>query len=792
MKRFRGSTVRKTAAFALTAALIGAYGVYLPAAETNAAAADAAAMVLNDGVVYTVEGEDWDKTPMQSVAVGSDGRILYVGDDAGAEAYVTEETKVIDLNGKVVLPAFGDSHVHPPGTALTEMYNIYLYESITKEQVLADIKEYIDAHPDLDAYWGSGFTMGIGGAEAEGKGPKKEWLDEICSDKPVILTSNDGHSRWLNSKALEMNNITKDTVHPTGTVQKGQDGELWGTLTDASSLIGMEQTFQDSQHIAGLKKYQQSMHQWGYTFGNMILPSPEYGLLMKQLEEDGEWKMHANVATRIAPTSEFEQDLKTFLDLREALKDTEYVHATTVKFFEDGVVEGMTAYLSEPYDKAAGLAEGFVSVPLWDVEDLKEYFTTLIKNDIQVHVHSIGDQATTEVVDALVYAQEQNPGVDKRNTITHLQVVKDSDKARMGKAGIIASTQPYWHLKEPEWYEFVDSVALGEARAYKEYPVKSFIDNGALVTFSGDYPVSPINNPFWAIEAAVTRNLNNADYYGVDDITSIDDPTWLLNPAERISVKQAIEAYTVNVAYQLFSEDVFGSIKAGKRADLIIVDQDILKANPIDIDKTEVLATIFSGEFVYEADAFDTSAAAADADFADIVGHWAEDDIRSMLDKGLFSGAGEGVFSPDSPMTRGMLVTVLGRLYGADLSGFSASPFSDVPAGQYYAPYVEWAKENGIVNGVGDDLFAPNGEISRQDLATIITRYSEFAGKSFAVTMQFTTFADEGDIAAYAKNAIQTLYNAGIINGVGENRIDPKGQATRAQVAAILNRFIDK
>jgi predicted amidohydrolase YtcJ len=123
--------------------------------------------------------------------------------------------------------------------------------------------------------------------------------------------------------------------------------------------------------------------------------------------------------------------------------------------------------------------------------------------------------------------------------------------------------------------------------------------NGAILTASGDHPVSPIDNPFWAIEADVTRNLNNPDYYGIDDIVDINDPTWLLNPAERVSVADMVKAYTVNGAYELYREKSIGTLESGKYADMIVVDQDIFKANVLDIDKTQVLTTIFNGDVVY-------------------------------------------------------------------------------------------------------------------------------------------------------------------------------------------------
>jgi len=215
---------------------------------------------------------------------------------------------------------------------------------------------------------------------------------------------------------------------------------------------------------------------------------------------------------------------------------------------------------------------------------------------MRIHVHYIGDATTRDVIDGMIYAQKEVPDFEARNVITHFQVVRDEDKARMGENKIIGSTQPYWHFKEPEWYDVVDELALGEERASKEYPVKSLMDNGVMMTFSGDHPVSPINNPMWAMEVAVTRNLENADYYGVEDITDINNPKWLLNPDERITIKQAIEAYTINCAYQLFREDEIESLEAGKSADFVVLEDNILTIDPLKLDSVAVNATVIDGK----------------------------------------------------------------------------------------------------------------------------------------------------------------------------------------------------
>lgn len=548
--------------------------------------------ILENGTVYTIDG---DNTVAEAIAV-KDGKILYVGDKAGASAYKGSTTQVVDLKGNIVLPGFIDGHVHAPGTALTELYDIYLYDTLTKDTTLARIKEFIDANPDLDVYWGSGYSVGI---SDDPKGPKKEWLDEICADKPIILTSNDGHNKWLNSKALEMNGITKDTPNPLGgLVHKDPvTGELWGNLTDASSLITMTQTYTPEQEAEALKYFQEQMNGWGYTSIMSIAPIDVDPARYKELEEKGELTLRVNLSREINNDDPFDKQLQALKDMRNKY-DSDLIDVTAAKYFADGVVEGTTAYLLEPYAPEAGQDPDYVGEFYWDPDDLDRYFDQTMKAGFQIHVHSIGDASTRLVLDSLEYAQAKNPSIKARNAITHLQLVDDADKPRFGKLGVIGVMQPYWHFKEPEWYEYVDGLVLGEERAWKEYPAKSLLDNGAILTSSGDHPVTPINNPFWAIEVSVTRNLENAEYYGIDDITDIDDPTWILNPEERLTVLDIVKAYTINGAYQLYRENDIGSLEPGKYADMIVIDRDIFKINPLDIDKTQVLTTIFSGKVV--------------------------------------------------------------------------------------------------------------------------------------------------------------------------------------------------
>jgi hypothetical protein len=315
--------------------------------------------------------------------------------------------------------------------------------------------------------------------------------------------------------------------------------------------------------------------------------------------ESGALALRMNLAGGLMePGMNLDEVMSEVKTWREALDTTELLRVSSIKYFADGVVEGLTAYLLEPYDMAAGLAPDFRGEFKWDTDILKEYFSTTIAEGFQIFVHTIGDAAVNTTLDILDYAQKQHPNTNTRNVLSHLQLVNDDDKIRMGQLNIIGNTQPFWHVKAPNWFEYMELVALGEIRAETTYPVRSLIDAGVMMTFSSDYPVTADNNPFYAIEASITRNLYHGGF-GVDDITDIDDPKWLLNPNERINVKEAIEAFTINGAYQLFREDEIGSITIGKRADLIIIDRDIFEINPLEISDIKLLGTIFNGRFVH-------------------------------------------------------------------------------------------------------------------------------------------------------------------------------------------------
>lgn len=545
---------------------------------------------LYNGKVYTVDGSDWDKSYETAIAYDSEGLILAVGD----EALSYEDAEKIDLQGKTVMPGFIDSHVHAPGTAFMEMFQIDLNDIHTKEETLDIIRTFIESNPDMDKYFGAGFDMAI--VTEDGDTPCAAWLDDICADKPIVIGSYDMHSRWLNTKAMEVCGITEDSSVKFGHIHRYEDGSLKGVFTDCKELPILEPSYTEPQQLEAIKAFMARMNSWGYTSIMSIAPIMQFNpLRYMDLEKTGDLTMRINCAQMILP-EDVEGSIANLVQLRNEMKDSD-VKISTGKFLVDGVLEGKTACLKKPYSRADGFEEGYCGQMKWEPEALTAAATAVIKEGFQTHYHSIGDAATSFTLDAIETAQKETGNTELRNVITHLQVVDENDFDRFPELNVIAAIQPFWHFKEPGWFDNIDSVILGPDRAEKEYPVNSFAKRGVVLTSSGDYPVSPANNPLHGIQAGATRNVYNEDYGVI--VTDPDDKRFLLGEDERITVKQMVESYTINGAYELFREKETGSLTVGKHADLVVLDSDIMISDVMDIHKVEVKATVFNGKLVY-------------------------------------------------------------------------------------------------------------------------------------------------------------------------------------------------
>ncbi len=539
-----------------------------------------------------------------------DGTIVFVGETKDANKMVGSFTEVIELNGKIILPAFADSHTHAPGLAYDILFNVNLYDALSYEETMDLITNFITQNPQLDIYYGRGFNACFfDGIEAI-KGPRKEHLDKICKDKPIVLSDFGGNSFWMNSKAFAKYNITKDTKTPTdGAVEvDDQTGELWGILREGARVLVPYQTFTKEQNYTAAKWFQHIMNSFGYTSilafrpPGTVEPRTTLFEMFKALEEKKELTVRVQGAKDMSIFQDIDAQLAEMIITKE-LYDSELIKFTTAKFFLDGAIESGTGFLLEPYGLAAGKGNDYRSSLLWNHEKLTYAFQRCMEEGFQIYCHTIGDGAVHAALDALEAAFKnmdlnQEEIQKYRNTLTHLQVVAEEDIKRMSKMNVIAGVQPYWHFKSPMLWWSLEYPLIGE-RAENQYPLASFLKEGIKIVASSDYPVTPEPNPFFAIQAGVTRNLYNAQSFNLEDIEDIDDPKFLLNKEERVSVYEMIKAFTLNAAYASYNEDNLGTIEIGKSADFIIVDQDPFEIEPLKIQNIKVLKTIFNGKIVY-------------------------------------------------------------------------------------------------------------------------------------------------------------------------------------------------
>lgn len=534
--------------------------------------------------------------------VVENSKIVFLGNNEAALAYEGEKT---DLKGRTVLPGFSESHTHAPGLAYDTLFNIDLYPALSEQETMERIEEHVKAHPEKEMYYGRGFNTSLFPGIEGVIGPKKERLDAISPDKPIILSDFGGNCMWMNTPAMAKYDITPDReCPPGGEIQLNPEtGELWGIIRNEARIFVPYQEFTEEENYQAMKWFQNIMLRNGYTSIFALRPpgtvEPRTTLFhaFKVLEDRGELKMRIHGARDMDALGDIDAQIAEMEETREKVKSP-LMELTTAKFFLDGVVEGLDGYLLEPYTEEAGKGTNFTGKLFWDKEKLAYAFEKAMEHGFQIHCHSIGDGATHDALDAMEAALSRLPEGDYRNTLTHLQLVSDEDILRMKKMNVIANVQVYWHLKSPVMFP-LEKKLLGE-RAEREYPLNRFVKNGITIATSSDFPVTPEPNPFHAIEAGVTRNLFNAQSFGVEDITDMDDERYLLDKEERVSLTEMIRSFTIGAAYAKHLDNIIGSLEIGKYGDFIVLSEDPYEVNPIDLENIAIEETWFGGEKVYE------------------------------------------------------------------------------------------------------------------------------------------------------------------------------------------------
>lgn len=537
-----------------------------------------------NGKIYTV---DQNRSWAQAIAI-SGNEIAFVGNDEEAEALKCDAAEVIDLKGKMVLPGFVEAHAHVTMAATDSVFKVQLFDVATEPEYLEIIKKFVEDHPDLPVYEGVGW---INPAFGE-KGPSRKALDAICADKPMVMESGDHHSIWANTKAIEICGITKDTEVPDGNViEKEEDGTPSGCFRELQAMYLINPArivFSKDNYKEALAWVQKHLAQYGITtmLDPLLNPDGEAVPALIEMQNDGELICKIRAAFQ-----GFEDDPLKHLDKYDALRkqaDGNMVRFDQLKIMVDGVVEGRTAYLKQPYSDDSS---NYCGDPIWDYDDLVDLCKKVDQKGMDVHYHIIGDAAAAMMLDCLEDMAAANPDrKDRRPVCTHLQVVDPADIPRIAANNVVAVTNPYWHFKAPGYFTDIEVPYLGD-RAYHEYPMKSLFDAGIVVGAASDFNVTPIPAPLRGIQLGVTRTEEGQD-------SSI--PENVLWGEEAATVAQMIEAFTINNAMACRDEAISGSLEVGKRADMVIIEKNIFDIPVNEIGTVKVVQTISEGKVIYE------------------------------------------------------------------------------------------------------------------------------------------------------------------------------------------------
>jgi predicted amidohydrolase YtcJ len=552
----------------------------------------AANTVLVNGSVYTVNPrQPW----AQAVAVRGD-QIVYVGSNQGARAFLGKGTRTIDLQGKLLLPGFVESHIHVlMGAATTSGVTFAMTDTLADIQ--RKLKVYAEANPSKPAIFGSGYNGLLFGES----GPKREWLDAVVPDRPVVMADHTLHTMWANSKALNVAGITKATANPPGgEYVRDSDGNPTGTLKGSPASVPVLRstgviTAADIERslpgvLAGLSEY-------GFTaamdFGNPIVTEAATAAVVK-LDQQGKLPLRLSLMHLVNTPELAKTAVSDSTRLAQQARSAN-VWMDTLKLIGDSVLENQKAALLQPYLKDGTTPTSNSGSLYFDKPSMLTMMQGAAQSGQGTAIHAVGDRTVRAALDA-AQAFRQAGDSKTRLIITHAQLINPADIKRFAANNVILQTTGAWINVQPSYISF-----LGQRRNDTlQFPLRSLVDSGAVVALGADWPatvggfkhgVNPFNNIYTAMHRIPPKQLI-AEFGSMDQV--------LPPKREVLTLEEAIQAYTLNGARQMGREKEFGSIEVGKKADLILLSQNLFAIQPEAIPATKVLATMAGGRLVHD------------------------------------------------------------------------------------------------------------------------------------------------------------------------------------------------
>jgi hypothetical protein len=515
-----------------------------------------------------------------AVAVSA-GRIAAIGQSREIRALAGRDTRVVELGGRTLVPGFIDAHIHPiEGGMIRSQCD--LYDLSGADAYLRAIADYAATNPDRAWITGGGWSL----PDFPGGNPRREPLDAVVPDRPVMLYNRDGHDVWVNSAALAAAGIDGTTSDPVdGRIERDANGEPSGALHEGAIDLVADHAppVGHADRVAGLLEGQRHLHRLGITGWQDAIVRPHDLAAYREVHASGRLSARARLALLWDNKRGLEQ-IDELVEMRDGAQ-REGLQAGSVKLFVDGIIENRTAVTVEPYLDADGGASANRGIPMIEPELLTAAVVELDRRGFQCHFHAIGDGGVRLALDAVEAAQAANGPSEHRHHIAHIELIHPDDIGRFASIGAVANMQPFWAMLESQMRDLRFPV-LGMDRARWQFPFRSLLDAGARMAAGSDWPVTT-PNPMLEMEVAVTRT---------DVFDRAHDP---LFPEERITLDEALAAFTIGSAYVNHLDAETGSIEIGKRADLAILDRDIRSPDAGPLGEARVLATLIDGALVW-------------------------------------------------------------------------------------------------------------------------------------------------------------------------------------------------
>lgn len=547
------------------------------------------------GKIYTAET---DNPIVEAVAI-KDGKYIYVGDAAGVEKYIDpKSTQLIDHRDKgMVMPSCADAHAHYAMAMAVNRFGLLINDFDDVQTVLANLRAAVDVARAEGKHNMYAFGWNYHLFAEDENPPTIEQLDAISPDIAVFLNDSEGHKGLANSLCLknagiidEDGNLLRDHIEggeicldengrPTGLLLEQAGTYVRSHGLDFSELFTpavSEQVFNDVQRYLLANGYTMYMDGWSNYFGQNA-----YYEAARKMELEGNLHFNFGLSYEIESWCE---DIPAAIDSAVAMNRyaSEHVRTNWIKLFMDGTVEGLTGLTLEPY------LDGHVGIANWTEDQVAEITAMANEKGLSMHIHTMGDGAIHRVVNAY----ERSGKKELRNTLVHVRNVVPEDFQRIADNGIYCVSGILWHYLSDSLRPML-ALTLPASIADKLYPMRSLVDLGINTTAHTDFPAlaGGPSTPFGIMEVAVT-----ASYYDIFDHNKYTSP---LNPEEILTREQALQVLTINGARQMFMENERGSIKVGKYADFLLIDQDVLTCEVRKLSKTKILATFFEGKKVY-------------------------------------------------------------------------------------------------------------------------------------------------------------------------------------------------